>query len=114
LRHIQQPSNVERLLDALVSRAYLLPKDCYQIRDPSALPAKLQTIVTRAGQEGQVWACWATGQDIWLFTCEMSLPMSRERGSPVLLVSRYGEQGELTDYGSWMCDPGGTWRRLDA
>jgi hypothetical protein len=40
--------------------------------------------------------------------------MSRERGSPVLLISRYGEQGELTDFGSWVCDPGGTWRRLDA
>jgi hypothetical protein len=32
LRRIQQPSEVERLLEAFVSRGGVLPKDCYQIR----------------------------------------------------------------------------------
>jgi len=111
LRTIQQPSHIERLLDALVSRANLLPKDGYQIRDPAALPPQLQTLITQATQEGRVWGCWANSFETCLFTCEMSLPRSRERGSPVLLVNRYGESGELQDAGSWMSDPEGKWRR---
>ena len=111
LRTIQQPSHIERLLEALVSRANLLPKDYYQIRDPSALPPQLQTLITKATQEGRVWRCWANSYETCLFTCEMSLARSRERGSPVLLVSRYGESGELQDAGSWMSDPEGKWQR---
>ena len=111
LRTIQQPSHIERLLDALVSRANLLPKDGYQIRDPAALPLQLQTLITQATQEGRVWGCWVNSFETCLFTCEMSLPRSRERGSPVLLVNRYGESGELQDAGSWTSDPEGTWRR---
>ena len=111
LRTIQQPSHIERLLDALVSRANLLPKDCYQIRDPGTLPTQLQTLIAQAAQEGRVWRCWANSYETCLFTCEMSLPRSRERGVPVLLVNRYGESGELQDAGSWMSDAEGKWRR---
>jgi hypothetical protein len=113
LRTIQQPSNVERLLETLVSRANFLPKDSYQIRDPSALSSQLQAVLTRALQEGRVWGCWANSYETWLFTCEMSLPLSRERGAPVLLVNRYSESGELTDAGSWMTNPDGKWRRCE-
>jgi hypothetical protein len=112
LRHLQQPSRTETLLEALILRGYILPKDSYQIRDPKSLPSQLQVVVARAAQEGRVWACWATSHDTWLFTCEMSLPLSRERGSPVLLVNRYGEGGELTDSGSWAMDPEGKWKQL--
>jgi hypothetical protein len=111
LRTIQQPSHLERLLEALVSRANLLPKDCYQIRDPSALPPQLQALVAQAAQEGRVWRCWVNSYETCLFTSEMSLPRSRERGSPVLLVNRYNESGELQDAGSWMSDPEGKWQR---
>jgi hypothetical protein len=111
LRTIQQPSHIERLLDALVSRANLIPKDGYQIRDPSALPPQLQTLITQATEEGRVWGCWVNSFETCLFTCEMSLPRSRERGVPVLLVNRYGESGELQDAGSWTCDPDGKWQR---
>ena len=110
LRTIQQPSHIEKLLEALVSRANLLPKDCYQIRDPDALPSQLQRLIARAAQEGRVWRCWANSYETCLFTCEMSLPRSRERGSPVLLVNRYSESGELQDAGSWMSDQEGKWR----
>jgi len=111
LRTIQQPSHIERLLDALVSRANLSPKDGYQIRDPAALPPKLQTLITQATQEGRVWGCWVNSFETCLFTCEMSLARSRERGSPVLMVNRYGESGELQDAGAWTSDPEGVWRR---
>jgi hypothetical protein len=42
----------------------------------------------------------------------MSLPLSRERGAPVLQVNRYDEKGELKDAGSWTTDPEGKWRPL--
>jgi hypothetical protein len=111
LRNLLQPSQVEILLEALVSRGDLLPKDCYRIRDPKALSSQLQMIVARAAAEERVWACWATTHDTWLFTCEMSLHLSRERGTPVLLVNRYGEDGSLQDVGSWAADAEGKWQR---
>ena len=110
LRTLQQPSHIEKLLEALVSRASLLPKDSYQIRDPGALPPPLRTLIAQAAQEGRVWGCWVNSFETCLFTCEMSLPRSRERGVPVLLVNRYSESGELQEAGSWMSDQEGKWR----
>lgn len=111
LRNLQQPSQVERLLEAFVARGDFVPEGCYQIRDASALPSQLQRVLVQASEEGRVWVCWANPHDTWLFTGEMSLPLSRERGAPVLLVNRYAESGDLTDAGSWTTDPDGKWRR---
>jgi hypothetical protein len=111
LRKIQQPSQVERLLESYVSRSELLPRDSFQIRATRALSPQLQRVVTRTTQNGHVWACWADSHHTWLFTCEMSLPLSRERGSPVLLVEHYDESGELKESGAWMSDQEGKWRR---
>src|SRR5438105_11759192 len=91
LRRIQEPSHVERLLEAYVSRSGLLPNDAFQIRAQRALSPQLQRVVARATPKGHVWACWADSYHTWLFTCEMSLPLSRERGAPVLLVDRSEE-----------------------
>jgi hypothetical protein len=112
LRSIQQPSRIERLLEALISALQLAPKDSYQIRDPSSLPPPLRAIIAQASQEGRVWACWADSYETALFTCEMSLPLSRERGAPVLRVNRYDGHGALEDVGSWVSDPEEKWRRL--
>jgi hypothetical protein len=111
LRTLQQPAQLEKLLGAFVARGEFLPDGCYQIRDAAALPSPLQEVVTRTIEEGRVWVCWANAHDTWLFTCEMSLALSRERGAPVLRVNRYAESGELTDAGSWMTDPDGKWHR---
>jgi hypothetical protein len=111
LRRIQEPSQVERLLEAYVARGELLPKDAFQIRAMRALSPQLQRVVTRATQKGHVWACWADSYHTWLFTCEMSLPLSRERGAPVLLIDQYDEAGELKDSGTWVSDQDGKWRR---
>lgn len=111
LRRIQEPSRVESLLEAFISRARILPEDAYQIRDSRELPKPLQTILTRAAKQGQVWSCWARGDQLWLFTADMSLPLSRERGTPVLLVRIHGEDAELKDSGTWRYDPLGTWSR---
>jgi hypothetical protein len=111
LRNLQHPSQVQVLLEALVSRTELLPKDAYRIRDAQALSPALQMIAARAGTDGRIWACWGTPHHIWLFTCEMSLHLSRERGTPVLLVNRYDENGELEDTGPWAADAQGKWHR---
>jgi len=111
LRKIQQPSQVERLLERLVMRGNLLPEGCYQVRDSSVLSRELQRVVAREVQEGHAWACWADNFRTWLFTCEMLLASSRERGAPVLLVNLYDEAGELKDSGPWVTDQEGCWRR---
>lgn len=114
LRGIQQPSSVEKLLDDFIARSKLLPKNCYQIRDARQLPPHLQRVVAQETDEGRIWACWADPFSTWLFTCEMSLPLSRERGTPVLQVNLYDEAGELKEAASWMANQGGKWHRCVA
>ena len=112
LRRIQQPSKVERLLDAYISRSTVLPQGSYQIRDPHAVPTGLQRIVSQATEQGKVWSCWRTSSsDTLLFTCEISMPLSRKRGTPVLQVCLYNKDGSLRDSDSWTTDPEGTWQR---
>lgn len=111
LRRIQQqPSQLERLLTACVLRGKAIPKDCYRIRDSRALSSQLQAVVERAIKEGHVWACWADSDCAWLFTCEMSLALSRQRGAPVLDVHLYDQTGELKEAGKWVADPAENWR----
>lgn len=111
LRRIQEPSRVERLLEAYISRTMILPHASYQLRDPRELPQSLQSVVARATAQGETWLCWAHSSHIWLFICEMSLALSRERGAPVLLVRQYNEDADITDSGSWRFDAPGAWTR---
>jgi hypothetical protein len=110
LRRIQEPARVESLLDAYLAHAGILPKGAYQVRDRRELPNRLQTIVSRAKAQGHVWSGWARGAQVWLFTCDMSLPLSRERGAPVLMVRLYNEEGEVMDSGTWRYQLG-SWSR---
>ncbi len=102
---------MERLLEGFATGGGLLSKNCYQLRTLRALSPQLQRVVTRATEKGHVWACWADSYHTWLFTCEMSLPLSRERGAPVLQVDQYDEAGELKDSGAWVTDQNGKWSR---
>lgn len=111
LRRMQEPSRIQRLLEAYVSRANILPENAYPVRDPRELPPSLEIVIARALAQGQVWVCWAHASQIWLFTCEMSLALSRERGTPIVLVRRYNEEGELRDSGTWRFDALGNWNR---
>jgi hypothetical protein len=111
LRTLQQPSHVERLLEAFSARTDILPRDAYRIRDPAALPTSLQRLASKANGEGRVWICWARALRTWLFTCEMSLAASRERRATVLHVNVYGEDGNLHEAGSWKPDYDGRWQR---
>ncbi len=111
LRKIQQPTRVERLLEAFITRGEMLPSDSYRIRDPKALPEVLRKVLVRARKQGRACSCWASRSRVWLFTCDMSLALSRERGTPVLQVSVHDEHGEITESGSWMIDRQGNWMR---
>lgn len=111
LRRIQEPSRVERLLEAYVSRSVTLPPQAYQIRDSRQLPPSLRSVIARAAKQGETCCCWAHGSNLWLFVCEMSLPLSRERGAPVIVVQQYNEDGDVTDSGSWRFDATGGWTR---
>jgi hypothetical protein len=111
LRRIQEPSRIERILEAYISRTSSLPHDAHQIRDQSKLPKNLRVLLARALEEGRVWSCWGWGPQLWLFTCHMSLSLSRERGVPVILVQLYGEDGDLKDSGTWRFEPPGNWTR---
>ena len=59
LRRIQEPSRVEALLDAYISRTGVLPDGAYQVRDRRELPNRVQTIVSRTRAQGHVWSGWA-------------------------------------------------------
>jgi hypothetical protein len=111
LRSLQQPAQLGRLLEAFVSRGECLPKEAYQIRNARALPKPLRRLITMAASEGRVWTCWEHGVHLSLFTCELALARSRERGAPVLEVTRHDESGDLVDAGNWAADREGRWVR---
>jgi len=112
LRKLQQPSEVEKLLESYVSLADLLPQGSYQIRDRREVPKELRAVLNLAIKSGRAWSCWSHTSRTWLFTCELSLPLSRERGAPVLQVDLYGDDGGLKDSGTWiLVGPERRWRR---
>jgi hypothetical protein len=111
LRKIQHPSKVKELLDSYISQSEVVPKGCYQIHEPGSVPREVRKVLTQAVKEGQTWSCRVHGLHTWLFTCNMSGPLSRERGAPVLQVNLYGDDGGLRDRGTWMPDQHGKWCR---
>jgi hypothetical protein len=60
---------------------------------------------------GRSWSCWTQGYRAWLFTAEMSMELSRERGAPVLQVNLYGDDGSLRESATLMNGPSGKWQR---
>jgi hypothetical protein len=111
LRAIQHPSRVGELLDSFASSGAALPDRSRRIFERSELPVVLQRVVVQAARTEREWGAWTDEYRTWLFTAEMSLALSRERGTPVLDVSAYGEDGALLESGSWVADRQGQWRR---
>jgi hypothetical protein len=81
------------------------------LRDQRAVPAALQGFIFQAMRKNRAWCAWKDNSRVLLLTCEMLLEQSRERGSPVLHVQLYGEDGELQDDAWWLVDQEGAWRR---
>lgn len=108
---IQHPSKVEELLESYISQSEVVPKGSYRIREPDSVPREVRSSLIQAAKQGQTWSCRAHGLHTWLFTCNVSRALSRERGVPVLQVSLYGDDGSLRDCGAWMPDQNGKWCR---
>jgi hypothetical protein len=107
----QKPSRVETLLDALVQERGQLPSQVLKVIDRSQLPSTLQKVVFRTQKSGQVWRAWTNADQIWLFVAEMSLELARERGSPVLQVGIFREDGKLHRSQVWVHLKDGTWQQ---
>jgi len=111
LCRIKHPSKVGELLESYISQSAVVPRGSYQIHQAGSVPREVRKVLTQAVKDGQTWSCWAHGLHTWLFTCNMSQSLSRERGAPVLQVSVYGDDGDLRDRASWMPDQHGKWCR---
>jgi hypothetical protein len=111
LQRIQRPSRVEQLLELFIARTNRVPQRAYQIRDPSGLSGILQDLVRQARAKHRVWSAWTDDRTSWFFAAEMSLALSRERGTPVLEIHAYTEHGELHEAGFWAHDKLGNWQR---
>ena len=110
LRKLQQPSHVARLLESLVSHAELVPSGAHPVRDLKSMPRDLRSVAAHATKHGRAWSCWEHTFRNWMFTAEMSLALSRERGRPVLQVDIHDETG-FRDSALWMADRDGKWSR---
>jgi hypothetical protein len=108
---VHRTSKVGELLESYISQSHVVPSGSYQIHERDSVPRDVRQVLNRAVKEGQTWSCWAHGMHIWLFTCNVSDPLSRECGAPVLQVSVYGDHGELRDHGTWTPDLQGKWCR---
>jgi len=111
LRNLQQSSHIERLLQALVVNAGLVPRGARQINSDE-MPKELRRLAKLAVRSGHVWSCWTHDSHSWLATAEMPLPLSRERGAPVLQVDVYDENGPQ-DSALWMPSRDGRWNRCN-
>src|ERR1700728_2320920 len=109
LRKLEELSKVQRLLETAVSKAALVPENAYVLRDRKALPLVLLELAQQAGRKDKVWSAWTENDRIWLFTAEMSLALSRERGSPVLHIMVYTEDGQLNEARYWTFNNLGQW-----
>lgn len=114
MRALTQPVKTERLLEAFVTRAGILPKNAYRIRDPDALPLAQQRVMFNAAQEGRIWIAWGRGHCTWLFTCQESASFSRNSEVAVLRVNIYDKEGRLMEAGAWTAHPEGKWERSAA
>ena len=110
LDKIQQPAQVERLLEAFATRSGLLPEGAYRVRDPEALPDGLRRALTYVA--ARVWVCFSQGSRYWLFAGAVSPALSRLRKAPVMHVQSYCEDGALIDVRAWTIEAGSGWRRV--
>lgn len=111
LRTIQQPSQLDALLESFVRSRGQVPADAHRVLDRSELPGALQRVAIRARKSGHAWAAWGDGPRLWFFTAEMSLDLSRERGQPVLQVTAHAEDGQIVESGPWVRVRDGQWQR---
>ena len=105
--------HIDRLLHSLVRSLGDVPDYAEAVHDYSELPSRLRHVIVDAMKAGQSWCCWGETDlfHIWLFIAEMSLPLSRDRGTPVFKLKYYREYG-LRETANWVIDRQAKWHRL--
>ena len=112
LDEIQQPAQVERLLEAFARGSGLLTGGARRVREQKALPKELQRIVRRA--VAHAWVAFSSGSRCWLFTGVVSVALSQLRQAPVLRVNSYTEDGAPMETGAWSLQPDGKWHHVES
>lgn len=110
LAALQAPSRVQTLLESLM-QARLTPRGARRITDRYELPSSLQKIVIKCRTAEKAWNAWTDDYVTCLFTAEMSLALSRERGCATLHVGRYDMNGRMREWQIWVMLNDGTWQR---
>jgi hypothetical protein len=113
LRAIQQPGHAGELLDGFIRLAGRLPSDAHEVVDERRLTPSLEKLAQRSLDDGAVWRAWTDDRAMWLWSCEVSLERSRERGLPVMEVRRYDENGNVEDSGTWVRVRNEDWQRCN-
>ena len=113
LRAIQHPGHAGELLGGFIRHAENLPRDAHRLTRDSELTPALEKVAQRSLEEGLVWEAWTDDRAMWLWTCEVSLARSRERGMPVLEVRRYDETGAVEESGAWVLVGHDRWQRCN-
>lgn len=113
LAALQAPSRIQTLLESLLL-ARLMPDGARRITDRHELPSSLQKIVIKGCDAEKAWIAWTDEYVICLFTAEMSLELSRERGCATLNVGRYDMSGKMREWQIWAMLNDGTWQRCAA
>jgi hypothetical protein len=105
--------HIDRLLQSLVMTLRDVPDYAHAVGDHDELSFELHQAIRDAIKAGQSWRCWADSGffHVWLFIAELSLPLSREHGIPVLQVKCYREYG-LKETAHWAIDRRARWCRL--
>jgi hypothetical protein len=113
LRAIQHPGPAGELLDSFIRLAGRLSQDAHEVLDERRLTPPLEKLAQRSLEDGAVWRAWSDDRAMWLWSCEVSLARSRERGLPVMEVRRYDENGIVEDSGTWVRVRNEDWQRCN-
>jgi hypothetical protein len=113
LRVMAQPKSAVDLLDSFIRLAGNLPHGSHQLKEERELTPTLSKLAQRSLDEGAVWRAWTDDRAMWLWSCEVSLARSRERGLPVMEVRRYDEFGSIEESGTWVRLRAEIWQRCN-
>ena len=113
LRAIQHPGHAGELLDSFIRNAGRPAPDRIELTRGRDLTPTLEKVAQRWIEECSVWQAWTDDRAIWLWACEVSLTRSRERGMPVMAVTRYDESGASRGQRYWVRVREDNWQRCN-
>ena len=111
LRTIQHPGHVGDLLDSLVGARQLLPAGLLRVLSAGLLPAPLRLLSRIIERRDSEWRAWTDGTRVWFFEAVLSLDLSRERGKPVVRLTRYDEAGDVVGVSTFVATVEHGWQQ---